>query len=272
MNRLSKIAFFLLSLVILLPEFAMAQNLVLNPNRIVFEGKKRKDQLLVSNPSNEEQTYRITFENKDMLDDGRYQEIKKGEEAKDGMYSNKMIRFSPRTFTLAPKTSQTVRLQLRKKKNTKQGEYRSHMKVSVIPKAQAPKVKTNDSVNIKIQVHYGITIPVIVRQGELKYEAKVTSMELADNEQGQKIIKARIDRGGDRSVYGDISVTHYDSAGVSTNLKFLPGVSVFTPNKFRNFELVLDLPDELDLSSGKIEMKYVDRENGAVVASKSINL
>lgn len=272
MNRSLAVSSLLLLFIILFPEISHSQNLVLTPNRIVFEGKKRKDQVLVNNPSNEEQTYRVTFENKKMLDDGRYAKIEDGEKYGDNLYSKDIIRFSPRTFTLAPKTSQTVRLQLRKKKGMKEGEYRSHMKVAVVPKAQAPKVKTTDSVNIKIQVHYGITIPVIVRNGDLSYSAKISEASMVEKEDGVKALKARIDRSGKSSVYGDISVTHFDKSGQSTVLKFLPGISVFTPNKFRIFDINLEVPEELDLTSGKIEIKYVDRATKKIAAQKTIDL
>jgi len=264
--------FFLLLLlvVIVLPEVSYSQNLVLNPNRIVFEGKKRKDQLLVNNPSNEQQTYRITFENKQMLEDGKYSEVE--DKDPNGKYSDKLVRFSPRTFTLAPKTSQTVRIQLRKPKGLEDGEYRSHMKVSVVPQAQAPKVQENDSVNIQIKVHYGITIPIIVRNGKLSYSTEIASSEVTKNEENDIVLKARINRTGGKSVYGDLSVTHYDNAGKSTVLKFLPGVSVFTPNTHRTFEIKLDLPEGVNISSGNIEVKYVDRQTEAVAAIKTIKL
>ncbi len=271
MNKGYYFASFLLLFVVLIPEVSQSQNLVLNPNRIVFEGKTRKEQLLVNNPSDEEQTYRVTFVNKEMLEDGRYEDIKKEDEGK-GKFSDKIIRFSPRTFTLAPRTSQTVRLQLRKKKDMEEGEYRSHMKVSVVPKTQAPEVREAESVNIQIQVHYGITIPVIVRNGELKYSAKVSEAKIITNEDGSKSLKAKIERSGERSVYGDISITHYNESGTSTVLKFLPGVSVFSPNTHRIFDIKLEIPEEVDISKGKLEIKYIDRDSGNIAAEKSISI
>jgi P pilus assembly chaperone PapD len=271
--KMKKISYLILLLTLIIPSYSSAQGgaLVLNPNRIVFEGRDRKAELLVNNPSDETQTYRVTFENMVMLDDGKYQNVK--EKDKNGKYSEDYIRYSPRTFTVEPRASQTVRLMLRKSKNMEDGEYRSHMKVSVVPKAEAPKIQESDSVNINIQVHYGITIPVIVRKGDLSYKTELESFEIVDTErEGYKKLKARINRVGDRSVYGDISLIHYDSSGKSTVLKFLPGVSIFTPNTHRNFDLDFEVPEGVDLSEGKVEVKYVDRQTGQEVASKTQNL
>lgn len=247
-----------------------AQNVIINPNRIIFDGKKRADQVLVNNPSNEQQTYRVTFENLEMLDDGRFKEIKKGTE---GKFADKMIRYSPRTFSLEPKSSQVVRLQLRKPAKLADGEYRSHMKVSVVPKAEAPTVQQKEGVNIKIQVHYGVTIPIIVRNGKLSFKTNVADFKLDKQLKKKKAVaKVKIDRTGDRSVYGDLSIIYIDKNKETTVLKFLPGVSIFTPNTFRTFEVQFDIPDDIDLSQGKVEVRYIDRETGLVSSSKSITL
>jgi P pilus assembly chaperone PapD len=248
-----------------------AQNIIITPNRVIFDGNKRKEEVIVNNPSNETQTYRIIMENKRMLDDGRYEDIKEGEEDKDGKYAKDLIRFSPRSFTIEPKTSQTIRLQLTKPENLPEGEYRSHMKVAVVPKTEAPKVQNKDSVNIKIQVFYGVTIPIIVRNGDnLSYQTEISEAKIEKNEKNEQVLKVKVTRTGNRSVFGDLAVNHIGADGKTTVLKFLPGVSVFTPNAFRNFDLPLDIPKDLDIKKGSIEISYTDRESGKVSSSKTI--
>lgn len=271
MKKLQKLI--LIFCVLFISTNAFSQALVLNPNRIVFEGKTRKDQLIVNNPSEEKQTYRVSFENMQMQDDGKY--INLQEKEKNGKYADKLIRFSPRTFTLEPKSSQIVRLMLRKPKKLEKGEYRSHMKVSVVPKTEAPKVRNDESVNIQIQVHYGITIPVIVRNGKLDFKTKVEEFSVLDgieDNEGKKMLQAKISRSGKRSVYGDLSLIHKSNSGEATVLKFLPGVSIFTPNEYRVFDVPFDIPEDVNLNSGKYELKYTDRESGNLVASKDLKI
>lgn len=254
-----------------IPE-AGAQGLSISPNRVIFSARKSKDRVLVSNPGEKKRSYRVALLNRRMLETGKYVDVKEGEELEDELFANKLVRFSPRSFSLEPRTAQTIRLRLRKPKDLPDGEYRSHLRVQVLPEAGTPSIIESGKVGIKIRVNYGITIPIIVRKGDLDYNVTVNSIELnKDPQSGRDIIRAVLGRTGSRSSYGDISVVYRDTAGKEHLLKFLPGLSLFYPNNKRIFNIPLDVPQGLSLSGGIIRVIYREQEaeGGAIIAEGS---
>ena len=81
--------------------------LMVSPTRIVFEGNERTKQISVINNGSETGRFRISFVRRNMNADGK---IIKVDEDEPGMYSDEMVRFSPRQVTLEPGQSQTFRL------------------------------------------------------------------------------------------------------------------------------------------------------------------
>ena len=113
--------------------YAMGQ-LMVSPTRVVFEGSDRSKQINLVNNGAETARYRISLVRRNMNADGKIVAV---DENEPGMYADEMVRFSPRQVTLAPGQSQTVRLMLRKKSGTADGEYRSHMLFQSLPDAGA---------------------------------------------------------------------------------------------------------------------------------------
>ena len=126
------IAFIMLCYGLLQSTANAGANLMITPTRIVFEERTRTAQVTLMNNGSDTGNYRISFINQNMTDDGRFVEVKEGEE---GMFSNSMVRYSPRQITLPAGQSQVVRLMLRKPRDLKDGEYRSHMLFQSLPKA-----------------------------------------------------------------------------------------------------------------------------------------
>jgi len=253
---------------ILSPSLVSANSLILAPTRLVFEGKDRKSSVQVSNPSDEEVKYRVEILNRRMLGNGRYVTIETPE--KDELFADRLIRVSPRSFTLAPHTSQTIRVHVRKPKNLKEGEYRSHVRVQVLPKSEKPKIGENiDGINIKVKVNYGMVIPLIIRHGKLNSDVKIENVLLEkDDDTGQYRITTKFLRDGTKSSYGDISVVYRGNKSEARILKFLPGLSVFYPNKYRSFNIPLDIPDDISIKEGTLEIIYREqtKNGGGVIA------
>jgi P pilus assembly chaperone PapD len=79
-----------------------------------------------------------------------------------------LVRYAPRRVTLPPNQPQSIRVGLNPADTLPDGEYRVHMLFRAIPKTQAVTDEANAS-ELKIQLIplYGITIPIIVRKGDL---------------------------------------------------------------------------------------------------------
>ena len=224
--------------------------LMVAPTRIIFEGNERTKHVNLINNGSETGRYRITFVRRNMSPDGKIDEI---EENEPGMYSDEMVRFSPRQVTLEPGQSQIVRLMLRKKRDTADGEYRSHMMFQSLPDPASTDVSNLASNSKKVAIQLipvvGITIPVIVRQGDLKSEVNLSNFEIKQSNtvKAQSVLSLKINREGDMSIYGDFRVYFTPKGGEPVNVGTLNGVAVYTTTSSRNLEIKLQPPKGLSL-------------------------
>lgn len=246
--------------------------LMVSPTRVVFDGTTRTAEVTLINSGDSVGTFRISFERKQMSEEGGYVNVAEGEQ---GMFADPYIRFSPRQVSLAPGKSQTVRLMLRKPGDLPQGEYRSHMLFQSIPDTSASDIETQlqeqKGVTVRLIPILGISIPVIVRHGKL--EATTTLSQLSFTPASATKAPAltmRFERNGTRSVYGDVLVrfrpNQQDKEYVVGMAK---GVSVFTPNSRRSFTLALQPPEGVVLRDGVLLVEYRQQESdgGKLLAS-----
>ncbi len=180
-----------------------AGQLMVSPTRIVFESSERTKQVNLINNGSETGRYRISFVRRKMTEDGKFEAVAENE---PGMYSDDIVRFSPRQVTLQPGQSQTVRLMLRKKHEMKDGEYRSHMLFQSLPDPAATDInqlsdKGSKKLTVQLIPVVGITIPVIVRQGELSSTVSLSDLELnqANTVKAEKTLSLKINRQGNSS-------------------------------------------------------------------------
>ena len=107
-----------------------AGSLLVTPTRIVFEQRDRSAQVTLVNQSDQTSNFRISFIRQNMTEDGEFLPVPEGQ---DGMFSDSMIRYSPRQVSLPPGQSQVIRLALRRPADLADGEYRSHMLFQALP-------------------------------------------------------------------------------------------------------------------------------------------
>ena len=118
----------LLLVVLLLSCQSVLAQLSVSPKRVIFEGRERSQELLLLNTGDTSKTYRIHFKQLLMTEQGGFAAVES-----PAFSASQAVRFSPRQVTLAPGSSQTVRLLLRKPKGFADGEYRSHLTFSELP-------------------------------------------------------------------------------------------------------------------------------------------
>jgi len=133
------------------------------------------------------------------------------------------MRYSPRSFIVAPQNPQTVRFTLRRKSGSKPAEYRSYMRISCDP-IDRPDVssKSNGSDNIaKLSIKPKIVqnVPIIVRTGKLQASLLFSDFSITD-----KRLKFNITRQGNRSVYGTLELVNKRNNDV---LVFRKNVSIY---------------------------------------------
>jgi len=217
---------------------------------------------VLNNIGSEPATYRISLEIKRMTALGGLDEIDEGDANDAEKAALNMISFSPRRVTLPPNQPQVIRVGVRVPEGTPPGEYRAHMLFRAVPDA-APaadpaKPVTSGGVSIALTPIYGITIPVIVRVGDLGAEASIGEARVVDTVDGPAFA-FDLARSGNRSVYGDIEVTR---PGVAEPLLLARGIAVYPEVGQRQVQL--RVPAELAAKlKGPVRIRYSeDREVG----------
>lgn len=233
-------------------------NLLITPRRVVFEGNKTAQELTLANTGMDTAKYTVSFINYKMTEDGAFEQIETPEEGQ--FFAEKYLRFFPRTVTLAPNTSQVIRMQYRKGADMQSAEYRSHVYFRAVPNesalGEAPKEADTSAIGIKLTPIFGISIPVIVRNGDLQVNSEISDLALDTKSDTIPILHLTIHRKGDKSVYGDITVTHVSQNGTATEIGLVRGLAVYTPNALRKFKMQLRNTPGVDLTKGKLLIKY----------------
>lgn len=253
----------------------------ITPHRVVFEGRERRAKVTMMNRSAKPVTYRVVFRNKRMNEDGKFVVVK--DVQPEDKFADKYIRYSPRQIIIPANSSQTVRLSARKPRDLAPGEYLSRLVFEALPPPGAgtdvEQVQTTDGgLAIRMITRFSISIPVILRQGDLSATASLSELKL-QSEVAPKVpasLSLNINRQGNRSVFGDIIVTFIPQSGETLEVGVMRGLSVYATQDIRTFNIRLRPPEGVQLKSGRLHVTFmeasVDNKNPAVLAEGQITL
>jgi hypothetical protein len=206
------------------PAHAGVGDLLVAPTRLVLNGG-RSAEIILNNIGEEPATYRISAEFRRMKADGSLEEVTDPNDAEKT--ARDMIIFAPRRVTLAPHEPQSIRIAARPPAGLADGEYRVHLLFRAIPpstpveqRASAP----SKGVSFRLIPVYGVTIPVIVRLGNLNVEASISDVHV-EQVDGQPEIALDLSRSGQRSTFGEVRVL---KAGVKDPIASARAVAVYT--------------------------------------------
>ena len=236
-------------------------DLLVAPTRIILDGS-RGTEVVLNNIGSAPATYRISLEIKRMTAAGGLDEVAEENATPAERAALDMIVFSPRRVTLPPNQPQVVRVGVRVPQGLPPGEYRAHMLFravpDTVPAAAAEARSASTGVSIALTPIYGITIPVIVRMGDLGAEAVIGDAWVSESAEGPAF-NFDLSRTGNRSVYGDIEVTR---PGVAEPLLVARGIAVYPEVSAR--KVSLRVPDEVAAKlKGPVNIRYSeDREIG----------
>ena len=133
--------------------------------------------------------------------------------------------------------------------------------------ARADKPAT--AVEVKISALIGVSIPVIVREGETTATVALTHLALDRSAPAlPAVLTCEIERTGSRSVYGDFVVTFRGASGNEKTISRAQGVAVYTPNPMRRIKLDLQADAGAELRNGVITVVFRQRpeDGGGVLA------
>ena len=247
-----------------------AGDLLVAPTRVILDGQ-RGTEIILNNVGAEEATYRISLELRRMTPDGKLAEVTLDEANELEQAALAMIRFAPRRVTLVPNQPQAIRIGIRTPKGLADGEYRAHMLFRAIPEARAAVKQEGapQGVSIALTPIYGVTIPVIVRKGQLKATAALSNGRIENTDYGQALA-FDVAREGSGSTYGEIVVT---KPGVSEPILVARGIAVYSEINTRTVMLPISKEAAAALS-GAIKIEYFEaaRAGGGLIASMQTTL
>lgn len=241
----------------------MAQgNLLLTPQRVIFEGTKKIEELNLANVGNDTARYLISLINLRMKEDGSFEEIAAPDTGQS--FADPWVRFFPHSVTLGPQESQAIRIQLIHPLGMEAGEYRSHIYFRAIPD-QEPLGEnpppSDTSISVRLTPIFGVSIPVIIRVGPSTTETTLSDLSVDWTKDTVPQLNMTFLRKGNMSVYGDISVDLVSAQGKTTHLASVKGVAVYTPNTLRRFQMPLRNPRSTNYHSGKLHVAYTTNTN-----------
>ena len=183
-------------------------DLLIAPTRLVLDGR-RGGEVILSNIGDREATYRVELQLRRMTPDGELVQVDEASANLAEKAALEMIRYAPRRVTLPPDQPQAVRISARPGAELPDGEYRVHLSFAALPQVQ-PVAASADGAPaggfaINLIPIYGITMPVIVRKGELEVTAGLSNPRVEMREGGAAFL-VDITRSGSASVYGDLLV------------------------------------------------------------------
>lgn len=236
------------------PASAGIGDLLVAPTRIVLDGRKGAE-IVLNNIGDEPAVYRISVEFRRMTPDGGLDDVTEPDAA--DKTAADMIVYAPRRVTLAPREPQAIRIAARPPQGLPDGEYRVHLLFRAIPpatpivKAAAPEEEKG--LRFQLTPVYGVTIPVIVRLGNLQASAGIANVHL-DKKDGNPVVALDLSRTGTRSTFGEVRVLR---SGLKDPIAFQKGVAVYTEINTRHVALPVNPTYKGDLS-GPVTVQYLE--------------
>jgi hypothetical protein len=224
------------------------------PTRLVLDGRKGAE-IILNNIGDETATYRISVEFRRMSPDGRLVDVT--EPSAEEKLAQEMIVYAPRRVTLAPRQPQSVRIAARAPQGLPDGEYRVHLLFRAIPPAtpvSAPKeAAPSGGLRFALTPIYGVTIPVIVRFGNLQAKAGIANVHLATHE-GKPAVALDLSRSGERSTFGEVRVL---KPGVKDPIAIQKAVAVYKELTTRQVIIPVDEAFK-GSAAGPVTVQYVE--------------
>jgi len=196
--------------------------------RIYLDSENKQQKFIVKNNSQTPEKCEISFSYMSYTDSGIVVKQSKSEQAILSESAIKRLRFSPRQFTIKPKSFQYVAFNYRRQINDTPAEHRTYANI------QCLKVDTEIKEGISLKPTIMHSVPLVIRTGKTTdLDAKLVFSQI---DQQTNSITFRLTHQGNRSVFGDLNLI--DAKG--DKLKVLQqNVVIYPEMKYKDFSLSL---------------------------------
>lgn len=243
-------------------------DLLIFPKRIVFEGRNRVEQITLANTGKDSATYNISFIQYRMTEQGEFEAITEPDSGQ--RFATPFLRVFPRKVSLAPGESQIVKVQVINTAKMEEGEYRSHLYFRAEkknkPLGRVDNVEESNTISVKLEAVFGISIATIIRKGVSNTVASISDAEYSVDEASNPFLSFTINRNGNMSTYGDITINYISREKKSYKVAEAKGVAVYTPGTKRKVKMQLHQPESINFNDGKFKVVYAANETKKVIA------
>ncbi len=242
-------------------------DLLIAPTRLVLDGRGGGE-VILSNIGSREATYRVSLELRRMTSEGELVPVEQAAATIAEQAALEMVRYAPRRVTLPPDQPQAIRISARPGAELPDGEYRVHMSFAALPQVQAisPSSEALPETGFAINLVpiYGITMPVIIRKGELEVTAGLANPRIEQAPEGPAF-RVDITRSGSASLYGDLLVYRQ---GADEPAFVARGIGVYPEIDSRHSTFSL-LPEQAEAMRGPVRVEFREplQTGGALITS-----
>ena len=127
----------------------------------------------------------------------------------------------------------------------------------------APTFSGNDGLAIDLRAVFGVAIPLIMQKGDLSASVGIPSARVEPLPDGRPAVALRIERSGNRSVRGDVSIL-----ADGTEIATVANVAIYVPTPYRDLVVPITWPSKSSLTNHQIEVRFREPQErpGAVAA------
>ena len=244
------------------PLTAGVGDLLVAPTRIILDGR-RGTEIILNNIGDDVATYRVSVELRRMKPDGTLEEVT-APNARESA-AEAMILYAPRKVTLPPNQPQSIRITARAPQGLADGEYRVHLLFRAIPDARPVTAPApTQGVSFRLTPIYGVTIPVIVRLGNLSATAGIANVAKGVD-RGKPVIGLDLSRVGNRSTYGEVRVM---KRGIAEPIAVAGGIALYTEIAGRRVTIPIDARFAAQ-ATGPVTVEYIEKTPTGLVTLAS---
>jgi fimbrial chaperone protein len=240
--------------------------ITITPTLIVLEGRDRFADVSLLNTGGEINTYAITWQYKEMQENGSYINLSTPPE---GFDLTQNIVVTPKRVTIESQKVQKVRLALRLKgEPPAPGDYKAHLYLKEASSASDSQGGQPGKVQLGVKVRMGFSIPVVYRVGESNATAKIGEAQIRrDEKTGQLQAIVSVERSDSPyGIMGTLSVYH--NGEVIGSVK---NANIFREVKKRQFIVGLKAQD-LTTGNLRIVLKDYKADSEKIFAEKTISI
>ncbi len=237
-------------------------NLLISPLQVTMEGRDRSNEIVLVNPSNDTNTYRISWTQLYQQEgNGGYLDATEEQKEQNTDLSDFAI-FSPRQITLKPNETQVVRVGVRRPADLTDGEYKSHLRFEIIPSLSVREETFNElgekENSLGAQIYTSYSIPIVYRSGSYDASFTIGEPSFSLNEKTSRVIvNVPITRTGIHGAVGQILVYYTPNGGERKLISQYGNASIFNEITTRNFKINTT---ESQLNPGTLLIQYYKAE------------